>query len=64
MIVAPDGRIQAQTQLQREQVLVEEIDIDLATRAMFRIGEGEQDTAVDDSGAMLFGDTVDRSEWT
>lgn len=64
MIVAPDGRIQAQTQLQREQVIVEEIDIDLATRAMFRIGEGEQDTAVDDSGAMLFADTVDRSEWT
>lgn len=64
MIVAPDGRIQAQTQLQREQVIVEEIDIDLATRAMFRIAEGEQDTAVDDSGAMLFADTVDRSEWT
>ena len=63
MIVRPDGQIQAQTELRREQVLVDDIDIDLATRAMFRLGEGEQGDAVDDSGAMLFADTVDRSDW-
>ena len=39
LIVAPDGRIQAQTELRREELLVSDIDVELATRAMFRMGE-------------------------
>ena len=35
MIVAPDGRIHAQTELRQEQLLVADIDVDRATRAMF-----------------------------
>lgn len=35
MIVAPDGQVVARSDLKREQLLVEDIDIELATRAMF-----------------------------
>ena len=39
LIVAPDGRIHARTELKREEVLVADIDVSQATRAMFRLGE-------------------------
>lgn len=35
MVVAPDGQIHAQTELRQEQLLVSDLDIDRATRAMF-----------------------------
>jgi ribosomal-protein-alanine N-acetyltransferase len=56
MVVAPDGRILAQTELRREELLVAEVDISLATRAMFRF-----DT--DGCARVLFADTVARHEY-
>lgn len=56
MIVAPDGRIQAQTELKQEQLVVLDIDVDLATRAMFNY-----DT--DGCAKVLFADTVTRNEY-
>jgi hypothetical protein len=57
MVVAPDGRIHAQTELKIEQLLVTDIDIDLATQAMFKF-----DT--DGCAKVLFADTVARSEYS
>ena len=51
MVVAPDGRIHAQTELKQEQLLTASLDIDQATQAMFRF-----DT--EGCARMLFGDTV------
>ena len=56
MVVAPDGRIHAQAELKQEQLLVAEIDIDLATQAMFKF-----DT--DGCATVLFADTVERREY-
>lgn len=56
MIVAPDGRIHAHTELKREELLVAELDISLATRAMFNF-----DT--DGCARMLFADSVERHEY-
>ncbi len=56
MIVAPDGRIHVQTELKREELLVADVDIDLATRAMFR-----HDVA--GSAQVLFSDTVKAEEY-
>lgn len=56
MIVAPDGRIHAQAELKREELLVSQIDISLATQAMFRF-----DT--DGCARVLFADTVQRQEY-
>ena len=56
MVIAPDGRVHAQTELREEQLLVADIDLDLATQAMFRF-----DMA--DSASVLFADTVQRSEF-
>jgi predicted amidohydrolase len=39
MIVAPDGRIFAQTDLKKEQLLVADVDIDLATRAICKFDD-------------------------
>ena len=59
LIVAPDGRIHAQTELGQEELLVSDIDIDRATRAMFRLGEeGPTSTALADSTEPLFGETL------
>lgn len=51
MIVAPDGRVHAQAALKREELLVADLDIDLATQAMFKF-----DT--DGCAKVLFADTV------
>jgi ribosomal-protein-alanine N-acetyltransferase len=56
MIVAPDGQIHARTELKREELLVSEIDIDRATRAMFNFD-------ADGCAEMLFGNTVTRGEY-
>lgn len=56
MIVAPDGRIHAQTELRQEQLLVADIDIDLATRAMFNYD-------LEACAPLLFGQTVQREEY-
>lgn len=64
LIVAPDGRIHARTELKREEVLVADIDVDRATRAMFRLGErGSAAGAVEESAGLLFADTVKREEY-
>lgn len=56
MVVAPDGRIHAEAELKQEQLLVADIDIDLATQAMFKF-----DT--DGCARVLFADTVERREY-
>jgi predicted amidohydrolase len=64
MIVAPDGHIHAQTELMREELLVSDIDIELATRAMFRLGDqGLGAGALENSADLLFADTVKREEY-
>lgn len=56
IIVAPDGTIHAQTELRREELLVADIDIDRATRAMFEYDLGA-------TAEILYADTVERSEY-
>lgn len=56
LIVAPDGQIVAQSEFRTEQLLVADIDIDQATRAMFNF-----DT--DGCADVLFGNTVTREEY-
>ncbi|MSQ94207.1 MAG: carbon-nitrogen hydrolase family protein [Gemmataceae bacterium] len=56
MVVAPDGRIHAETELRKEQLLVTEIDIDLATQAMYKFD-------IDGCAQVLFADTVARNEY-
>ena len=64
LIVTPDGRIHGQTELNREELLVCDIDIDWATRAMFRLGEeGPSGEAMQDSAGPLFSDTVKPEEY-
>ena len=56
LVIAPDGRVHAQTELRREELLVSEVDIDLATRAMFEFN-------MEASAEVLFADTVQREEY-
>lgn len=56
MVVAPDGRIHAQAELKREELLVADVDISLATQAMYRF-----DT--DGCARVLFADTVGPHEY-
>jgi predicted amidohydrolase len=64
LIVAPDGQIHGQTEMQREELLVRDIDVDQATRAMFRLGEDARGSqALADSAGLLFADTVARDEY-
>ena len=51
MIVAPDGQIHARAELRVEQLVVADVDLDLATRAVFNYDMGGCAT-------MLFADTV------
>ena len=57
MVVAPDGRLHAQTELRREELLVTDIDVSLATQAMFRFD-------MEDCAEVLFADTVRRDEFS
>jgi ribosomal-protein-alanine N-acetyltransferase len=56
MIVAPNGVIEAQAELKREELVVADIDIDRATRAMFNYD-------LEACAEMLFADTVAREEF-
>jgi hypothetical protein len=56
MVVAPDGQVVAQTELRREELLVADIDTDLATQAMFKFDR-------DGCGDMLFGKSVSHAEY-
>lgn len=56
LVVAPDGQIQAQTELKREELLVADIDIDRATRAMFEFD-------LEGCARMLFAETVQPGEY-
>ncbi len=56
LVIAPDGRVHAQTELRQETLLVTEIEVDRATRAMFRCD-------FEDCAEMLFADTVKREEY-
>ena len=56
MVVAPNGVIEAQAELKREQLVTADIDIALATQAMYKF-----DT--DGCAEVLFSDTVRREEY-
>ena len=56
MIIAPDGQVHAQAEMKREQLVVAEIDVDRATRAMF-------DFDMEGCAELLFADTVQRAEY-
>ncbi|MBP88550.1 MAG: hypothetical protein CMJ64_17850 [Planctomycetaceae bacterium] len=56
MVVAPDGRLHAQTELRHEELLVADIDLSLATQAMYRFD-------MEDCAKILFADTVRRDEF-
>lgn len=56
MVIAPDGRIHAQSEMKREELLVSDIDIDRATRAMFLYD-------MKATAPLLFGDTVTQDEY-
>lgn len=56
MIVAPDGRIHAQATLKSEELVVADLDIELATQAMFKFD-------VDGCAQVLFSDTVRPEEY-
>jgi predicted amidohydrolase len=56
LVVAPDGRIHAQSELKREELVTADVDIDLATRAMFTYD-------LEACAGPLFADTVAREEY-
>jgi predicted amidohydrolase len=53
LIITPDGRIHAQSEFKQEQILVADLEIERATRAMFRYD-------LEDCAELLFADTVKR----
>ncbi len=57
MVVAPDGQVHTQAEMNREELLICDLDINRATRAMYLF---DRDGCAD----MLFGNTVQRSEYT
>ena len=61
LVVQPDGQIHAQSELKREQLVVADIDTDLATRAFYKVYIGEE--SLDDSARMLFAGTVRKDEY-
>jgi predicted amidohydrolase len=61
LVIAPDGRIHAQSELKREELVVADIDTALATRAMYRFDIG--DSADDDCAPLLFAATVTKAEY-
>jgi predicted amidohydrolase len=56
LVVAPDGQIHNQSELGREELLVTEIDVSRATRAMFNYD-------LEGCAPLLFGETVHREEY-
>ena len=56
MLIAPDGQVHAQAELRTEQLVVADIDTDLATQAMFKFD-------MEGCAKMLFADTVSKQEY-
>ena len=56
VVIAPDGRVHAESELGREEIVFAELDIDRATQAMFRFD-------LEGCAGPLFADTVKRSEY-
>lgn len=56
MVVSPDGRIHAEAELKREELVVADLDLDLATQAMYRFD-------LDGCAEVLFADTVRPDEY-
>lgn len=56
LVIAPDGQVHAQSELKREELVVADIDLDRATRAMFLYD-------LEGCAEMLFAKTVDRTEY-
>jgi ribosomal-protein-alanine N-acetyltransferase len=61
MVIGPDGLVKAQAELKQEQLVVADIDTDLATRAMYKFDIGE--ASDDDCAKMLFAGTVKKEEY-
>jgi len=55
LVIAPDGRVHAEAPLKEETLVVADIDVDLATRAMFNFD-------LEGCAPLLFGDTVHLDE--
>ena len=56
LVIAPDGRVHAEAPLKEETLVVADIDVDLATRAMFNFD-------LEGCAPLLFGDTVRPDEF-
>jgi predicted amidohydrolase len=56
MVIAPDGRVHAQSELKQEELLIADLDLDRATRAMFRYD-------LEGCAELLFADTVAKAEY-
>lgn len=56
LVIAPDGRVHSQSELKREELVVADVDIDRATRAMFRYD-------IEACAEILFADTVKPAEY-
>jgi ribosomal-protein-alanine N-acetyltransferase len=56
LVIAPDGRVHAQSDLKREQLLVADLAMERATQAMFRYD-------LEGCAELLFADTVRRDEY-
>ena len=56
LIIAPDGQVHARSQFRREELVVADIDVEKATRAMFKYD-------LEGCARMLFADTVGREEY-
>ena len=56
MVIAPDGRVHAQAEIKREELLVVDLDVDRATHAMFNFD-------VEGCAELLFADTVRKEEF-
>ncbi|MBI2194550.1 MAG: carbon-nitrogen hydrolase family protein [Armatimonadetes bacterium] len=56
MIISPDGRVHAHSELRREELVVADIDVSQATRAMFLCD-------LEGCAPLLFGSTVKREEY-
>lgn len=56
LVIAPDGRVHAQSELKREGLVVADLDIDRATRAMYLYD-------LEGCAELLFADTVAKAEY-
>jgi predicted amidohydrolase len=56
LVIAPDGRVQAESELKREELVIADVDVGRATRAMFRYD-------LEGCAELLFADTVRREEY-